>query len=187
MTTLPQEAGQILLPLARHAIATALGRQAPANPASPPWLQAQGASYVTLRQAAQLRGRIGTLAPRRPLGEDVVANAVAAALRDPCFSPLSLDELDLATIEVAVLSVPERIMATDEQSALACLRAGTDGVIFRYGHHHSTFLPEAWAQHADPVEFLAHLKYKAGLPPDFWDAAVELQRYTVVHWQDTEP
>ncbi len=186
MTSLPHEAGNILLLLARHAIAAALGRPVQASLASPAWLQAQGASYVTLRHAAQLRGRTGTLQPHRSLVEDVTANAVHAALRDPGSTPLTLAELDTTLIEVAVLSTLQRIDTADEHAALAGLRPGTDGVIFRYGRHHSTFLPEVWAQHADPAVFLAHLKYKAGLPPDFWDASVELQRYTVVHWHDAE-
>ena len=37
---------------------------------------------------------------------------------------------------------------------------------------------------ADPVEFLATLKQKAGLPPDFWDPAVKLARYTVSKWSE---
>ena len=31
----------------------------------------------------------------------------------------------------------------------------------------------------DPTEFIGQLKHKAGLPPDFWDPAVKLSRYTV--------
>ena len=74
--------------------------------------------------------------------------------------------------------------AGNEAAVLAQLRTGVDGVVFRYGHHHSTFLPEAWSQYTDPEEFMAQLKYKAGLPPDFWDATVELRRYTVDCWRE---
>ena len=30
---------------------------------------------------------------------------------------------------------------------------------------------------------MGHLKHKAGLPPDFWDPAVKLSRYTVSKWR----
>ncbi len=185
MESLPQDAGSILLPLARRAIAHALGRQPAPAAANATWLSAPGASYVTITHTAQLRGRTGTLEPQRPLGADVAANAIQAALRDPCFSPMTLADLDSAVIEVAVLSDFEFINGPDEHSALARLRVGVDGVILRYGRHHSTFLPEVWAQYADPAEFLAYLKYKAGLPPDFWDTELSLQRYTAARWTES--
>ena len=71
-----------------------------------------------------------------------------------------------------------------EAAALARLRPGVDGVIFEYCRHHSTFLPEAWGDAADPAEFMAQLKYKAGLPPDFWDFNVKLSRFTVSRWDE---
>jgi AMMECR1 domain-containing protein len=33
---------------------------------------------------------------------------------------------------------------------------------------------------------MAHLKYKAGLPPDFWHQEVTLARYTVTKWRETD-
>jgi AMMECR1 domain-containing protein len=57
--------------------------------------------------------------------------------------------------------------------------------VFHYGHHSSTFLPQVWEQFGDAAEFLAHLKYKAGLPPDFWDPEVKLSRYTVAKWRES--
>lgn len=185
MESPPPDAGNILLPLARLAIAHALDRQPAPAAANTAWLSALGASYVTITHAAQMRGRTGTLEPQRPLGADVAANAVAAALRDPCFNPMTRADLDSAVIEVAVLSGFEFITAADEKTALSRLRTGIDGVIFRYGRHRSTFLPEVWARYPDPGEFLAWLKYKAGLPPDFWDADVSLQRYTVARWAES--
>jgi AMMECR1 domain-containing protein len=56
--------------------------------------------------------------------------------------------------------------------------------VFEYGHHTSTFLPQVWEDIKEPAEFLAHLKYKAGLPPDFWDPTVRLSRYTVHKWTE---
>jgi hypothetical protein len=72
----------------------------------------------------------------------------------------------------------------DEREALARLRPGIDGLVFEYGHHRSTFLPQVWEDLQEPYEFLATLKQKAGLPPDFWDAEVKLARYTVSKWSE---
>ena len=73
---------------------------------------------------------------------------------------------------------------SDEAHALAQLRPGVDGVVFEYGYHQSTFLPQVWEDLPDAAEFLATLKQKAGLPPDFWHAEVKLARYTVSKWSE---
>ena len=176
--------GHILLPLARAAIARELGIAAPASANEAAWLLQPGSAFVTLTRDGQLRGRHGTLEAVRPLHDDVTANAIAAAFHDLRFKPLAAAELENIVIEVSVLSGLETLAASSEAAVLAQLRTGVDGLVFRYGHHRSTFLPETWSQYANPEEFLAQLKYKAGLPPDFWDAAVELQRYTVDCWRE---
>lgn len=176
--------GQILLPLARAAIAQELGIGAAAPASAAGWLQQPGSAFITLTREGRLRGRKGSLTPLRPLREDVITNAVAAAFRDLRFKPLTAAELEMTLIEVSVLSALEPLAADSEPAVLKQLRAGVDGLEFRYGHHHSTFLPEAWSEYADPEEFLAQLKYRAGLPPDFWDVAVELRRYTVTRWRE---
>lgn len=185
-TTMFEHQGHILLPLARAAIARELGIATPAPATAEAWLQQPGSTFVTLTRDKQLRGRNGSLIPVRPLREDVTANAVAAAFRDLRFQPLTAAELEMTRIEVSVLSALKPLAANSEAAVLAQLRAGIDGLVFRYGHHHSTFLPEAWSQYTEPEEFLAQLKYKAGLPPDFWDAAIELQRYTVDCWREED-
>ena len=43
-----------------------------------------------------------------------------------------------------------------------------------------------WEQLPDPRDFLAQLKRKAGLPPGYWDASVQLERYTVRKWSEEE-
>jgi hypothetical protein len=180
------ETGRILITLARSAIASRLGVYQPAPSTDQPWLQKPGATYVTLLHDNKLRGRTGTLKAHRALSEDLTSNAIAAACSDLRFKPLTRDELHDTRIEICVLSDLEPIIEVRESAALAKLRPGVDGVIFEYGHHHSTFLPEAWDDAADPAEFMAQLKYKAGLPPDFWDDGVKLARYTVSRWDETE-
>ena len=84
---LPTDAGLILLPLARSAIAHRLGLDHPAVVERAAWLEEPGASFVTLTSGrlpgGPLRGCIGTLQAHRPLRDDVEANAVAAATRGP--------------------------------------------------------------------------------------------------------
>jgi hypothetical protein len=183
-TAVPQDAGGILLPLARASIAAQLGTPL-AAPDTADWLRHAGACFVTLLQRGELRGCIGTLEAHRALGEDVKANAVAAAFRDPRFAPLEKHEFEMISVEVSVLSAVESLPFRDEEDALAQLQPEIDGVIFEYGHHRSTFLPQVWENFSDPRVFLGHLKYKAGLPPDFWDPAVRLSRYTVSKWRET--
>jgi AmmeMemoRadiSam system protein A len=148
------------------------------------WLTQPGASFVTLTKQGELRGCIGTLEAHRELGTDVQANAVAAAMRDPRFTPLKAEEFDAIRVEVSVLSAVERMSYRDEADALAQLRPGIDGVILHYGYHRSTFLPQVWEDFRDPRLFIGHLKHKAGLPPDFWDPAVALSRYAVAKWRE---
>jgi AmmeMemoRadiSam system protein A len=182
---LPPDAGRVLLPLARAAIAAQLGIAHAAH-GDQPWLKTSGASFITLMLGEKLRGCIGTLRAHRTLAEDVQANAVAAAFRDPRFPPLGAGEFSGVALEVSVLSALEPLAFADESDALRQLRAGIDGVVFEYGYHTGTFLPQVWEDFKEPSEFLAHLKYKAGLPPDFWDAEVRLSRYTVFKWRESE-
>jgi uncharacterized protein len=182
---LPPDAGRVLLALARAAIASRLGLSHGASE-DLPWLKTSGASFITLMLGSKLRGCIGTLRAHRALIEDVKANAVAAAFRDPRFQPLAAEEFSGVAVEVSVLSPLEPLRFSDEPDTLRQLRAGVDGVVFEYGHHTGTFLPQVWEDFKEPSDFLAHLKYKAGLPPDFWDAEVRLLRYTVYKWREAE-
>ena len=182
---LPQDAGRVLLPLARAAIAGELGIAHTARD-DLSWLNQHGACFITVTEGANLRGCIGTLRPHRTLAEDVRANAVAAAFHDPRFKPLTREEFGTISLEISVLSAMEALTFADEQDALRQLRVGTDGVVFEYGHHSSTFLPQVWSNFKEPADFLANLKYKAGLPPDFWDRDVKLSRYTVSKWREAD-
>jgi AmmeMemoRadiSam system protein A len=175
--------GAILLPIARGAISSVFGQPLAAREDAP-WLGEPGATFVTLTQHGDLRGCIGSLEAHRPLVEDVKANAIAAAFRDPRFPPLQVAELAYTRVEVSLLSPSEEIRFESEQDALAQLRPEVDGVIFEYGYHRSTFLPQVWEQLPEPETFLAQLKRKAGLSASFWSEEVRLSRYTVAKWKE---
>jgi hypothetical protein len=181
---LPIDAGATLLLIARATIAGALGQRV-AAPMDAPWLLEPGASFVTLTQNGALRGCIGTLEVRQSLLSDIQNNALAAAFHDPRFAPLIARELEATDIEVSVLSSLQPMHFRSEADALSQLRPGIDGVVFAFGHHRSTFLPQVWEQLPDPGIFMAHLKRKAGLAADFWADGVTLQRYTVTKWTES--
>ena len=183
---LATERGPTLLALARAAIVHSLGLKA-ATLEMPPWLQEPGASFVTLTQNGQLRGCIGSLSAYRSLGEDVRANAVAAALRDPRFPALTAVELERTRVEVSVLSPMQPLAFNSEAEAVAQLRPHIDGVVLEYGANRGTFLPQVWEQLPTPIEFMAQLKRKAGLSVNFWADGLRLKRYTVEKWKEDGP
>ncbi len=182
--------GPALLARARNAIAAELGLAAQPE-SSHPALAAPGATFVTLTQNGALRGCIGSLQAHRPLEQDVRANAVAAAFRDPRFAPLTAEELPRTRVEVSLLTAPQPMAFADEADALRQLRPDVDGIIFSAGEggklRRSTFLPQVWEQLPEPRQFMAHLKQKAGLPADYWGPEVRLERYEVKKWKEAIP
>ncbi|MDD5057653.1 MAG: AmmeMemoRadiSam system protein A [Sideroxydans sp.] len=182
---LDTDKGQILLHLARAAIAKELGFISHDLPRTA-WLEEPGATFVTLTLRGQLRGCIGSLEAYRPLIEDVKYNAIAAAFRDPRFQPLTKEEFAEVVIEVSQLSAPKPIQFTSEQNALEQLIPGIDGVILELGRYRATFLPQVWAQLPQAKEFIAHLKHKAGLPQDYWSDDIRLSRYSVQKWSEAK-
>jgi len=184
--------GDTLIALARHAIAAnpgIEGKEAAVDEtdiSDAGWLQEATATFVTLTMHSQLRGCIGSLEAHRPLIEDVQANAVAAAFHDPRFAPLDRDEYGDVKIEVSVLSALEPIHAHNENIALSRISRDIDGVVFKYGAHQATFLPQVWDQLPDPQQFMEHLKLKAGLSADFWHPEVLLYKYQVSKYREQE-
>ena len=179
------DAGNVLLRIARSTISAALGL-AIKTQEDAPWLRDNGASFVTLKLNETLRGCVGSLTARRPLLDDLKANAYAAAFKDPRFSPLAAQELQAVRVEVSVLSATTPIEFSDKHDALEKLRPNIDGVIFQYKEYCSTFLPQVWESLPRPEDFIAQLKEKAGLPVDFWENDIRLSRYTVTKWRENE-
>jgi len=169
---------KVLVSIAREGIADRLG-VARRAPWPEPWLEERAASFVTLRLAGGLRGCIGSLEAVRALGEDVYANARAAAYRDPRFPPVDDGERDGLEVEISILSQAEPIAAATESDALAALRPGLDGVVLQFRDRRATFLPQVWEMMPDALTFLSELRVKAHLPARFWDPQLRIARYTV--------
>ena len=76
------------------------------------WSPAERAGvFVCLHEpGGALRGCLGTFLPTKPsLAEEIVANAVAAASRDPRFPPVTVVELAGLSVSVDVLGEPEEV------------------------------------------------------------------------------
>jgi AmmeMemoRadiSam system protein A len=179
------ELGTALLSTARHALDRAFGRAGVAPPRHPA-LEAPGATFVTLTQQGELRGCVGSLEAKWSLQRDVEQNAVAAAFQDPRFAPLRADELSHTRIEVSLLSSPVPLSFADEDDLLQRLRPGIDGVVLEWRGRRATFLPQVWDNLADPREFIAALKDKAGVAADFWHDGIRVSRYAVDKWKEVE-
>ena len=179
-TRLEHGSRSLLLETAAEAIESRLERRAASGPAEdslPAELRERRASFVTLTVAGELRGCCGTLEPRRPLATDVWHNARASAFGDPRFQPLEAREWRRVDLEVAVLSPLERVPVRSEAELVAQLVPGEDGLVIAWRGSRATFLPKVWEQLQDPIDFLGHLKRKAGWAPDFWAEDVEVWRY----------
>lgn len=171
---------QHLLQVARASIANGLNEGAPLRPDhQDPELNRLGASFVTLNRHGELRGCIGSLEPRVALIDDVAANAFNAAFRDPRFPRLTGAELQDLEIHISILSATEPMQFSSEADLLKQLRPGIDGLVMQDGHRRGTFLPQVWESLPDPVDFLNHLKRKAGLPADYWSPTLQVERYSV--------
>jgi len=177
--------GRTLLTIARSAIGAELGLRSSAD-ASHAALAQPAATFVTLKLDDELRGCIGSLKPMRPLAVDVRENAIAAAFRDPRFPPLAVVEFEATSVEVSLLSADERVEVRDEEDLLAQLRPGVDGLVIEYGHHRATFLPQVWETLAEPREFIAALKHKAGLGAGFWAEDIRIARYAVEKFKEAQ-
>ncbi|BAF70703.1 AmmeMemoRadiSam system protein A [Nitratiruptor sp. SB155-2] len=129
-----------------------------------PELAKPGAVFVTINERSSLRGCIGSLVAHRPLIDDLIENAKAAAFGDPRFPPLSPEEFDKITIEISLLSEPKPLEYRDIEDLRAKIRPGIDGVVLKLDGRQATFLPQVWEELNDFDQFFAHLCMKAGLP-----------------------
>ncbi len=177
-----EEEGQGLVYLARKAIEEYLKTGQIIDLKEVPFenWKKKGASFVTLenRHTGQLRGCIGSIIPFRPLYQDVISNAIAAATKDPRFVPVSLQELPDIRVKVSVLSFPEPLPYSSPEDLLNKIEPFKDGLILKYGNNQGTFLPDVWEEIPDKIQFMSHLCLKAGLPQDCWYVyPVEIYRY----------
>jgi len=140
-------------------------------------LQEQRASFVTLNLNGQLRGCIGSLVATKPLCQDICHNAYQAANADPRFPPVTKEEFTQLDIHISILTPAVPLEVSSQEDLIAKLQPGIDGIILELGRHRGTFLPSVWEQLPDPVEFVRHLKRKAGIPNNYWANDIKVWRY----------
>lgn len=144
-----------------------------------PFLDDEGAVFVTLHYERDLRGCIGSLSVHRKLFDDIIHNAYLAAFEDPRFKPLQKVELPHIILEVSLLSKPEILEYEDFADLLQKVRPKKDGLILQHGVYRGTFLPQVWEQLPTPELFLEHLSLKAGTNPSVFAHKPTIYRYSV--------
>ena len=102
----------------------------------------------------------------------------------PRFTPVTEPERDCLEVHISILSPTETMTVSSEKDLLAQVRPGLDGLVLEDGPYHGTFLPAVWETLPDPGVFLAQLKRKAGMPPDYWSDTITVLRYAVESVQD---
>ena len=135
-----------------------------------PEMRARAGVFVSLHKHGELRGCIGTFEPTQAnVAEEIMANAVSSATRDPRFPPVAPSELDDLEYSVDILTQPEPVQDKSQ------LDARRYGVIVESGFRRGLLLPDL--EGVDSVERQIEIcRLKAGISPD---EAVKLYRFEV--------
>jgi AmmeMemoRadiSam system protein A len=182
---------RLLLSLARSSIQTRLmGEELPqvAPECQTPYVAQPLACFVTLNtEDGNLRGCIGMFEADRPLWENVMDRARAAAFADPRFHPVEESELSHLVLEISILTPPQPLAFSSPEALLARLRPQIDGVILHTAWGSSTFLPQVWEQLPEREEFLGRLCEKHGAPEDCWrDPSLRVETYQAVVFSEEQ-
>lgn len=136
----------------------------------PPGMEKPAGVFVSLKKGGRLRGCIGTVEPvRQNLAEEIIFNAVDAAVRDPRFEQVSLEEVDELSISVDLLTPPEPVSSLQE------LDHRVYGVLVGSGSRRGLLLPDL--EGIDSVEEQVMIaRRKAGIAPH---EKIDLYRFRV--------
>ena len=126
--------------------------------------------FVSLKKNGNLRGCIGTFMPTQEnIAQEIIKNAISAAVDDPRFSSVNVSELEDLSISVDVLSAPEEVKDISQ------LDPKKYGVIVSSGYKKGLLLPDL--EGVDTVEYQIDIaKRKAGIYPG---EKVKLYRFEV--------
>ncbi|MGD1120356.1 MAG: AmmeMemoRadiSam system protein A, partial [Dehalococcoidales bacterium] len=150
-------------------------RKRPSPPASlTPEMKQPAGVFVSIHKLGDLRGCIGTFEPqRRNVAEEIIANAISSATRDPRFNPITPDELPELEYSVDVLTKPEPI--ADESQ----LDPKKYGVIVEAGWRRGLLLPDL--EGVDSAAYQIEIcRQKGGIVPD---EPVQLYRFEVKRYK----
>jgi AmmeMemoRadiSam system protein A/AmmeMemoRadiSam system protein B len=181
-TMYTREERQALIDIAKAAVRAA-ARGEPYEPPQPALesLRRDGAAFVTLKKAGELRGCIGQVIATEPLYRCVAEVAHSAAVEDPRFDPVSPDEVAGLSVEISVLTAPE--VVTDPETIVV----GRDGLIMSRGGRRGLLLPQVPGEQGwNREQFLDGTCRKAGLPYGCWrDAGTKIERFRAIVWGET--
>jgi AmmeMemoRadiSam system protein A len=172
-----------LLRIARTSITSVVrGEPVPDFDVTSENLREKCGAFVTLEIESRLRGCIGSIESDRPLFRVVSEMAVASAMRDPRFPPLSEGELDRVAIEISVLSPLRKIDRIEE------IEVGKHGLLVRQGFNSGLLLPQVASRYGWTREqFLRETCRKAALPRDAWQSSdCEVQIFSAVVFGEAE-
>ena len=78
-------------------------------------MRQKAGAFVSIHKSGELRGCIGTFEPQKAnVAEEIIANAINSATRDPRFFPITPDELEDLDYSVDVLTEPEPVKSKDQ-------------------------------------------------------------------------
>ena len=166
-----EETGKLLVRLARKAVKTYLEEKRLIEPEKSGSLSEKCGVFVSIYKypAKELRGCIGYPSPVYPLGEAAVRASVAAAVDDPRFPPMRLNELESTVFEVSVLTKPVEVAVEPRNSLPERVNVGVDGLVIETPYGSGLLLPQVPVEYGmDAEEFLTQLCIKAGLEPTYW-------------------
>lgn len=129
---------QLATDVITHYVRTGKARYTLPNYVTPEMLNKKAGTFVSIHSSTDdLRGCIGTIGATQPsVALEIVANAIAAATRDPRFEPIKSSELEALNISVDVLTEPEKITSVNE------LDPKKYGVIVEKGRQRGLLLPD---------------------------------------------
>ncbi|MBA7584335.1 hypothetical protein ES708_26288 [subsurface metagenome] len=166
LTGLTKEEQSTLLKLARQTIQSYLkDRKKPkVNPDElPASLKCKRGVFVTLKINHHLRGCIGRIFDPYVLYQSVIDYAIASAVNDHRFSPMTSAEEPKVNIEISVLSPLVKVKGYED------IVIGKHGVYIVKGGANAVFLPQvALEQGWDRETTLEQLSIKAGLDKSAW-------------------
>jgi AmmeMemoRadiSam system protein A len=163
MPSLSEADRRSLLAVARRAIADAVSLQksAEALPQNGVFAEKRGV-FVTLHRRGRLRGCIGVIEAFEPLGESIARCAANAALRDPRFPPVQVEEIPELQIELSLLSPLELILPEN-------IEIGKHGLLISQSPKRGLLLPQVAVEHRlGREQFLDETCRKAGLNAKAW-------------------
>jgi hypothetical protein len=145
-----------------------------------PFLNEQGACFVTLNLDGSLRGCIGSLVAHQSLIDDIISNARSAAFSDLRFPRLTYSEFKNISIEISILTPSIKLDYSSLEDLKSKIIPNKHGVILECQNKRATFLPQVWEQLPNFDDFFTHLSLKAGFLGSCLSLNPSIYTYTVI-------